>query len=257
MIVKLWLRLALSVSLLIVLTGQALANSVTMFAAASLTNALQDIGAQYKQEKQVDVVLSFASSSTLARQIEAGAPADLYMSADQSWMDYVQKNNSIDVQSRKTLLSNSLVVIVPKDSSQMPLAINEHTDWDSLLQGGRLAVGDPQHVPVGIYAKQALEKLGAWNKIESKLAPTQDVRSGLVLVERSEVSAGIVYSSDALVSPGVKVVGSFPPETYPKVEYPLAIVAGHDNPVVRAFYDYLQGPQAAAIFKQYGFITRQ
>lgn len=254
---KIWLKLTLAVTLCSVLTTQVLAEGITIFAAASLTNALQSITTQYQQEHQTEVTTSFASSSTLARQIEAGAPADLFMSADQKWMDYAQKNQSIDGKSRITLLSNSLVLIAPKDSPQQPLTIDEHTDWNRLLQGGSLAVGDPQHVPVGIYAKQALQKLGAWNILADKLAPAQDVRSGLVLVERGEVPLGIVYSSDALISPKVKVIGHFPQQVYPKVEYPLAIVADHDSPAVRAFYQYLQEPQAAAIFKQYGFITQQ
>lgn len=254
---KIWLHLLLAATLLTTLTGQALANHINVFAAASLTNAMQDIAEQYEKEKHQDVVLSFASSSTLARQIEAGAPADLFISADQKWMDYAQKNHSIDTDSRKTLLSNSLVVIVPKSSKQAPLTIDKDTNWDALLQGGRLAVGDPEHVPVGVYMKQAMENLGVWQQIQDKLAPTQDVRSGLALVERNEVPVGVVYSSDALITPHVKVIGSFPQGSYPNVEYPLAIITGHDNPAVRDFYQYLQEPQATAVFKRYGFTTKQ
>ena len=204
---------------------------MTVFAAASLTNAMQDIAKEYEKEKNVEVVSSFASSSTLARQIEAGAPADLFISADQKWMDYAAGKKSIDSASRTTLLGNSLVVVAPKASAQGEININDKTDWTSLLKGGRLAVGDPEHVPAGIYAKEALQKLGAWETLSPKLAPAEDVRGALALVERS------------------------PEDSHKKVEYPLAIVDGHNSATVSAFYDYLKGPEASAIFKRYGFTT--
>lgn len=160
-----WLRGVVGVSLTLCVAGQALAaeGKVTVFAAASLTNAMQDIAQAYKKEN-VEVVSSFASSSTLARQIEAGAPADLFISADQKWMDYAADKKAIDPATRATLLGNSLVVVAPKASAQGAITIDEKTDWTSLLKGGRLAVGDPQHVPAGIYAKEALQKLGAWRR---------------------------------------------------------------------------------------------
>ena len=156
-----WLRGVVGVSLTLCVAGQALAaeGKVTVFAAASLTNAMQDIAQAYKKEKNVEVVSSFASSSTLARQIEAGAPADLFISADQKWMDYAADKKAIDPATRATLLGNSLVVVAPKASAQGAITIDEKTDWTSLLKGGRLAVGDPQHVPAGIYAKEALHCL--------------------------------------------------------------------------------------------------
>lgn len=159
-----WLRFFAGATLTLSIAGHALAEEgkVTVFAAASLTNAMQDIAKEYKKEKGVEVVSSFASSSTLARQIEAGAPADLFISADQKWMDYAVEKKSIDTASRATLLGNSLVVVAPKASAQGEININDKTDWTSLLKGGRLAVGDPEHVPAGIYAKEALQKLGAW-----------------------------------------------------------------------------------------------
>lgn len=238
--------------------GHALADQakITVFAAASLTNAMQDIASAYKKEKHVDVVSSFASSSTLARQIEAGAPADLFISADQKWMDYAVDKKAIDTATRETLLGNSLVVVAPKSSPTSEIAINAQTNWTRLLNGGRLAVGNPDHVPAGIYAKEALQKLGAWETLSPKLAPAEDVRGALALVERDEAPLGIVYGSDAVASKGVKVVGTFPEDSHKKVEYPLAIVDGHKNATVTAFYDYLKGPQASAIFKQYGFTTR-
>lgn len=253
-----WIKTVLGLTLSLSLAGQAFAdnNKVTVFAAASLTNALQDIATEYKKEHQVDVVSSFASSSTLARQIEAGAPADLFISADQKWMDYAVSKDSIQPDTRANLLENTLVLVAPKVSKQGDITINAQTDWLKLLDGGRLAVGDPDHVPAGIYAKESLQKLGAWDALSSKLAPAEDVRSALALVERDEAPLGIVYGSDAVASKGVKVVAVFPADTHQKVEYPIAIVKGHDTPVVSAFYKYLQGPEAAKVFQQYGFTTK-
>lgn len=254
-----WSRFLTGAALTLCVSGHALAQDgkITVFAAASLTNAMQDIAQAYKKERHVEVVSSFASSSTLARQIEAGAPADLFISADQKWMDYAVDKKSIDTASRTTLLGNSLVVVAPKASDRGDIAINDKTDWVSLLQGGRLAVGDPDHVSAGIYAKEALQKLGAWETLSPKLAPAEDVRGALALVERNEAPLGIVYGSDAVASKGVKVVGTFPEDSHKKVEYPLAIVDGHKNATVTAFYDYLKGPEASAIFKRYGFTTQQ
>ncbi|EPK0740154.1 molybdate ABC transporter substrate-binding protein [Klebsiella aerogenes] len=254
-----WSRFLTGAALTLCVSGHALAQDgkITVFAAASLTNAMQDIAQAYKKERHVEVVSSFASSSTLARQIEAGAPADLFISADQKWMDYAVDKKSIDTATRTTLLGNSLVVVAPKASDRGDITINDKTDWASLLQGGRLAVGDPDHVPAGIYAKEALQKLGAWETLSPKLAPAEDVRGALALVERNEAPLGIVYGSDAVASKGVKVVGTFPEDSHKKVEYPLAIVDGHKNATVTAFYDYLKGPEASAIFKRYGFTTQQ
>ncbi|MBS0847689.1 molybdate ABC transporter substrate-binding protein [Citrobacter sp. JGM124] len=253
-----WARLVLGGALSVALVGQAFAdgNKVTVFAAASLTNALQDIATQYQHTHKVDVVSSFASSSTLARQIEAGAPADLFISADQKWMDYAVSKDSIQPNTRANLLENTLVLVAPKESKQGDVTISAKTDWLKLLDGGRLAVGDPDHVPAGIYAKEALQKLGSWESLSGKLAPAEDVRSALALVERDEAPLGIVYGSDAVASKGVKVVSVFPADTHQKVEYPIGIIKGHDTPVVQAFYQYLQGPEAAKIFQQYGFTTK-
>ncbi|CNI41617.1 MULTISPECIES: molybdate ABC transporter substrate-binding protein [Yersinia] len=231
-------------------------DNITVFAAASLTNALQDIAAQYKKEKQVDVVSSFASSSTLARQIEQGAPADLFISADQQWMDYAIDKQQIVTNTRYTLLGNELVLIAPLDSKITKVEIDKKTDWKKLLDGGRLAVGDPDHVPAGIYAKEALEYLGAWETLAPVMARADNVRNAMTLVERAEAPLGIVYGSDAVASKKVKVVGMFPEASHKPVEYPMAIVKGHENPTVTAFYDYLKTPAAAAIFKNYGFTPR-
>lgn len=246
-----------SAALLAAFSGTTMAaENITVFAAASLTNALQDIAAQYKKEKQVDVVSSFASSSTLARQIEQGAPADLFISADQQWMDYAIDKQQIVANTRYTLLGNELVLIAPQDSKIDKVEIDKKTDWKKLLDGGRLAVGDPDHVPAGIYAKEALENLGAWETLAPVMARADNVRNAMTLVERSEAPLGIVYGSDAIASKKVKVVGIFPEATHKPVEYPMAIVKSHENPTVTAFYDYLKTPAAAAIFKNYGFTPR-
>ncbi|WP_337008399.1 molybdate ABC transporter substrate-binding protein [Pantoea sp. AS142] len=236
------------------LAGQAVAaDNITVFAAASLTNAMQDIASRYKQEKGVTIISSFASSSTLARQIEQGAPADLFISADQQWMDDAVAKKSVITSSRYTLLGNDLVLIAPRSAAAKAVTLDPQTDWKTLLRGERLAVGDPDHVPAGIYAKEALQKLGAWQSVAPVLAPANNVRAALALVERNETPYGIVYGSDAVASDKVQVVGRFPATSHKPVEYPMAIVNDHDNSVVKAFYDYLKGPQAAAIFKHYGF----
>ena len=245
-----------SAALLAAFSSSAMAADITVFAAASLTNALQDIAAQYKKEKQVDVVASYASSSTLARQIEQGAPADLFISADQQWMDYAIDKQQMVANTRYTLLGNELVLIAPKDSKITKVAIDKKTDWKKLLEGGRLAVGDPDHVPAGIYAKESLENLGAWVTLAPEMARANNVRSAMALVERAEAPLGIVYGSDAIASDKVKVVGVFPEASHKPVEYPMAIVKGHENPTVTAFYDYLKSPAAAVIFEKYGFTTR-
>ncbi|PQQ24477.1 molybdate ABC transporter substrate-binding protein [Photorhabdus luminescens] len=229
------------------------AEKVTLFAAASLTNALDDIALQYKQKTKGEVAASYASSSTLARQIEQGAPADIFISADQQWMDYVAGKKLIIDETRLTMLGNQLVLIAPKASRLNKVDINKETKWKSLLEGGRLAVGDPDHVPVGIYAKESLQYLGAWETVNPLLARTNNVRSGLALVERAEVPLGIVYGSDVVASDKVKVVGIFPEESHKPIEYPMAIIKDHSNPAVLDFYEYLKTPEAVAIFKRYGF----
>lgn len=254
-----YLSVVLSAVLLIagIATAQAqAAEKITVFAAASLTNALQDIAIQYKKEKNVNVISSFASSSTLARQIELGAPADLFISADRQWMDYSVKKQQMVNNTTYILLGNELVLIAPKTSTLKRVEINNETQWATLLGSNRLAVGDPDHVPAGIYAQEALQKLGAWTTLEPKLARANNVRAALALVERNESPLGIVYGSDAIASQKVKVIGIFPVSSHKPVEYPMAIVKGHESKIVDDFYDYLKGPAAAKIFQHYGFTPR-
>lgn len=232
------------------------AEKITVFAAASLTNAMNEISEQFQKESKVEVVSSYASSSTLARQIEQGAPANLFISANQQWMDYAIDKQLMVENTRYTLLGNELVLIAPKDSKIEKVDINKQTDWKKLLDGGRLAVGNPDHVPVGIYAKEALNYLGAWDTVNPMLARTNNVRSGMALVERDEAPLGIVYGSDAVASQKVKVVGIFPADSHKPVEYPMAIVKDQDNKATRDFYEYLKTPEASEVFKRYGFTPR-
>jgi molybdate transport system substrate-binding protein len=229
------------------------AQELTVFAAASLTDAMKDISTQWAKAGHQPLRMSFDSSSTLARQIEAGAPANLFASADEKWMDYLAQKNLIVADTRKDLLGNDLVLVVPADK---PLHVTIDSSFNLLgLLGasGRLAVGDPAHVPVGIYAEQALKKLGWWDAIAPRLAPTADVRAGLLLVERGEAPAGIVYATDAAASKAVMVAGTFPADSHDPVSYPFAVTKSGDTPEARALLAFLAGPQARAVFVQRGF----
>ena len=246
------MRLLLFVCMLLV-PLLARAQELTVFAAASLTDAMKDVSAQWTQAGHKPLRMSFGSSSTLARQIEQGAPANLFASADTKWMDYLAEKNLIVADTRKDLLGNDLVLVVPADKPQH-VTIGPGFDLLSLLgTNGRIATGDPAHVPVGIYAEQALRKLGQWDAIAPRLARTDDVRAALLLVERGEAPAGIVYATDAAVSKGVIVAGTFPAGSHDPVSYPFAVVKSGDTPEARALMAFLEGPQARAIFVQCGF----
>jgi molybdate transport system substrate-binding protein len=229
------------------------AQELTVFAAASLTDAMKDVSAQWVKAGHQPLRMSFGSSSTLARQIEQGAPANVFASADEKWMDYLADKNLIVADSRQDLLGNDLVLVVPTDK---PRHVTVGTGFDLIgLLGptGRLAVGDPAHVPVGIYAEQALKKLDMWANVEPRLARTDDVRSGLLLVERGEAPAGIVYATDASVSKGVMVAGTFPASSHDPISYPFALIKAGDTPEARALLAFLAGSQARAVFVQRGF----
>lgn len=228
---------------------------IVVFAAASLTNAMQDIAAAYEAKTHVHVVNAFASSSTLARQIENGAPAQIFASADSQWMDYVQQRGLIGAASRKDIVGNALVLIAPQSSPLTARGIDAHFPWAKLLAGGRLAIGDPSHVPAGIYAKQALQHLGAWDAVEPHLAPAEDVRAALVYVDRTEAPLGIVYLTDARNDPKVKIVGMFPKDSHPPIVYPFALVKGAPAPA-RSYFEFLTGKTAMAIFTHYGFTAK-
>jgi molybdate transport system substrate-binding protein len=243
-------RLLLLLSLLLV--PPARAEDITVFAAASLTDALGEIGKAYEAKGGGRIVASFASSSDLARQIEHGAPADIFISADQQWADYLDQRGLIEKGSRLNLLSNELVLVAPAGSTAN-LAIGPGFPLDRALADNRLAVGDPDHVPAGIYARQALESLGVWRSVENKLARAGSVRAALAFVERGECPLGIVYRSDALSDSMVRVVGVFPADSHPPVTYPAALVAGRHSQAALEFLHYLLMPDAARIFKKYGF----
>jgi molybdate transport system substrate-binding protein len=229
------------------------AQELTVFAAASLTDAMKDVSALWTKAGHPPLTLSFGASSTLARQIEEGVPAALFASADEKWMDYLAQKDLIAADTRKDLLGNDLVLVVPADK---PIHVTLGPDFDLLgLLGpnGRLATGDPAHVPVGIYAEQALRKLRWWDKVAPRLARTDDVRAALLLVERGEAPAGIVYATDAAVSKAVMVAGTFPASSHDPVAYPFAVVKAHDTPEARALLTFLAGPQAREVFVQRGF----
>ena len=228
---------------------------VTVFAAASLTNAMQDVADAHARATGVKVKLSFAASSTLARQIEAGAGAQLFVSADEQWMDYLARRDLIEPATRRVLLGNRLALVVPADR---PLRVEIGADggWLAGLPAGRIATGDPAHVPVGRYAEQALKRLGAWGVVAPRLARADNVRNALVLVERGEAAAGIVYATDAAASSKVAVAALFPEGTHDPVSYPVALLKGHGQGDARALYEFLDGPAARTAFVKHGFQVR-
>jgi molybdate transport system substrate-binding protein len=229
------------------------AQELTVFAAASLTDAMKDVSALWTKAGHPALRMSFGASSTLARQIEQGAPANLFASADEKWMDYLADKQLIAPGTRQDLLSNDLVLVVPADKP-LHVTIGPGFDLMGLLgANGRLATGDPAHVPVGIYAEQALKKLGWWDSVSPRLARTDDVRAALLLVERGEAPAGIVYATDAAVSKAVMVAGTFPANSHDPISYPFAVTKSGDTQEARSLLTFLAGPQARAVFVQRGF----
>lgn len=245
------LLLYLLISLFLPLTAHA--QGLTVFVAASLTDAMKEISAKWAAAGHQPLRLSFGASSTLARQIEQGAPANMFASADEKWMDYLAKQQLIAADTRKALLGNDLVLVV-RASRPLHVTINANFDLSGLLGAdGRLATGDPAHVPVGIYAEQALRKLGLWDRIAPHLARAEDVRAAMLLVERGEAPAGIVYATDAAVSKSVMIAGIFPADSHDPVTYPFAVTKSGDTAEARALLAFLAGPQARVVFVQRGF----
>jgi len=226
--------------------------SLIVFAAASIKNALDDIDAAYTAKTGVKVVASYAASSALAKQIEQGAPADIFVSADTDWMDYATAKKNINEPTRVNLLGNSIVLIAPRDSKIDNVAIAPGFDLAKLAGDGKIATGDVKAVPVGKYAKAALEKLGAWQAAEPKFAMAESVRAALTLVARDEAVLGIVYSTDAKVEPGVKIVGTFPPDSHPAIIYPVAATSTAKAEAA-GYLAFLRASPAKAIFEKYGF----
>ncbi|MGB8434259.1 MAG: molybdate ABC transporter substrate-binding protein [Burkholderiales bacterium] len=252
---RLFARASVAIALALV-AAPAAAQGVTVFAAASLTNALQDVGKAYVAQGGKPVKFSFASSSTLAKQIESGGAADIFASADEKWMDYLAERNLIVESTRSSRLGNSLVLITPGDDKRT-VKIHRGMNLAGMIGDGKLATGDPAHVPVGRYAQQASTWLGEWETVAPKIARADNVRGALFLVERGEAPFGIVYGTDAAVSGDkVHIAGTFPPESHTPISYPFAIVANRDRPEVRKFFDFLFSAPAQGIFRKAGFTVK-
>jgi molybdate transport system substrate-binding protein len=226
--------------------------TVTVFAAASMKNALDDIDAAFTRSTGIKAVASYAASSALIKQIENGAPADVFASADLDWMDYGAQKKLIKDDTRVNLLGNRLVLIAPRDSKIGNVTIAPGFDLATLAGDGRIATGDVRAVPVGKYAKAALEKLGVWAAAEPKFAMSDNVRTALTLVARGEAVLGIVYETDAKVEPGVRIVGAFPPDSHPAIVYPVAATVTA-KPEANDYLAFLRSQAAKNVFERYGF----
>jgi molybdate transport system substrate-binding protein len=225
--------------------------AIVVFGAASLTNVLQDIGTDYTRQTGQEVTFSFAASSVLARQIEAGTRADVFVSADEEWMDYLQTRNLIQAKTRHDIIMNRLVLIAPA-ASDIKLHIAPHFALAAALGKERLAVGDPGSVPAGRYARAALANLGVWSDVSAHLVPAEDVRSALAFVARAETPLGIVYETDALIEPRVRIVDTFPDDSHAPITYPVALMATAKAGAGR-FVGYIKSPAGRAVFAHYGF----
>jgi molybdate transport system substrate-binding protein len=226
--------------------------TLTVFAAASLRNALDDVNAAFTKASNIKVTASYAATSALAKQLEAGAPADVFLSADLKWMDYAVEKKLVKADTRFNLLGNKLVLIAGKDSKLGTQQIGQGFDIVKLAGDGRIAVADTKAVPAGRYAKAALEKLGIWSAAEPKLAQAENVRATLAYVARGETPIGIVYETDAKVEPNVKIVGYFPDGSYPPVTYPAAATV-NAKAAASKYLDFLRTGPAKAVFEKYGF----
>ena len=228
---------------------------LTVFAAASLKEALDEAAAAYRKQTGVPVRVSYAASSALARQIEQGAPADVFFSADLEWMDYLQQRNRLDVATRRSLLGNRLVLIAPR-ASKARVDLKRPATLLAALGDGRLAVGQTRTVPAGKYAKASLESLSLWNGVRPRLAESESVRAALMLVARGETPLGIVYASDAKAEPGVRVVATFPEDSHPPIVYPVAALRGARAAQAARFVQWLASPDADALFTKRGFAVK-
>lgn len=227
--------------------------AVTVFAASSLTDVLKQIRDLYAAEGHTAPVFNFAASSELARQIEQGAGADIFISADEAWMDYLVERSLIDAASRETLLTNTLVLVAPSDKL-ITLDLKPGMDLAGALKGGKLSMAHPDSVPAGKYGKEALEKLGAWTAVEASVVRAENVRSALRFVETGEAAAGIVYATDAKAAgASVTVVGTFPSDSHKSITYPAAITAGTGEGAARDFLAFLGSEKASAVFQNAGF----
>ena len=250
------MRIVAATAVLALMAGgvpsRAQAADVLVFAAASLKNAMDDAVGAFEQAGGDKVNVSYGASSALAKQIEAAAPADMFISADLDWMDYVEKRSLIQTETRKSLLGNRLVMVEPATST-LHVDIMPNFPLAKLLNGGRLAMADPDAVPAGRYGKAALEKLGVWSSVQDKVARAENVRAALFFVARSEAPLGIVYATDAAAEKGVKIAGVFPENTHPPIVYPIALTSRSKNPAAAKFLAFLESPAAKPLFEKQGF----
>ncbi|MBW6424951.1 molybdate ABC transporter substrate-binding protein [Rhizobium sp. XQZ8] len=221
---------------------------VTVFAAASMKNALDNANKAWGKE----VTVSYAASGALAKQIESGAPADIFISADLDWMKYVSEKKLVKEDTKSNWLGNRLVLVAPKDAAK-PVEIKPGFDLASLLKGGKLAMGEPKAVPAGKYGQAALEKLGVWSSVEKSVALADSVRSALAFVSRGEAPYGIVYQTDVTADPGVAMVGKFPEDSHPPIIYPIAILTESKSKDAPAYLEFLKSAKAAPFFEKEGF----
>jgi molybdate transport system substrate-binding protein len=233
-------------------TAAAQGAPLLVFAAASMKNALDDADALFERQKGMKVVASYAASSALAKQIEAGAPADIFISADLDWMDYVEQRKLIRPGTRANLLGNKIVLIAPTGST-LRLTIAPNFPLAQALGDGRLAMADPASVPAGKYGKAALEALGVWSAVAGKIAPAENVRTTLLLVSRGETPLGIVYQTDAAADPSVKILAGFPANTHPPIVYPVALLQSSSNPAAADYLAFLKSAAARPSFEKQGF----
>lgn len=240
--------LALSLS-----AAAAHADEVVVFAAASLTNSLNEVGEGFAARTGHRMRPSYAASSALAKQVEQGAPAHVFASADLKWMDYLAEKKLVVADSRFNLLGNSLVLVAPLDSKLARQELTAKTDIAALADGGRIATGNPDSVPVGLYFRQAMERAGQWAAVSSKIAAADSVRAALAFVERGEAPLGVVYATDAAASRKVKVVGVFPDSMHDTIVYPFALINGKETPAAKAFLEYLRTNEAKGVFAKHGF----
>jgi len=248
-----WLAGALAAAGLALLPVLAAAGErVTVFAAASTATALAEIAAAFTRKTGTAIVPVHAASSILAKQIANGAPAQIYISANTAWMDYLAEVDAGVAASRRDLLANRLVLVAPREENPR-LELSAGADLAGLLGDRRLAVGDPDHVPAGIYGRTALRKLSLWRSVRGSLARMTDVRAALALVERGEAAAGIVYASDARITDGVVVVDHFPADSHSPILYPAALIGTEPGAAARDFFAFLFSPTAADVFARHGF----
>ena len=246
-----WLVLFCGV-LCILARGSLASETVMVYAAASLTSALQEL-AQRAEKHDLPLRLSFGGSSVLAKQIAQGAPADIFISANVNWVDFLSEQGLIEDDTRVSLLTNALVIIAPQNET-FHISVRPDFDFPKAFSG-RLALGDPSHVPAGIYARQALEHLGWWLALKNRIAPATDVRGALALVGRAECPVGIVYATDAAISQKVTTIAVLPDALHTPIQYPIAVIKNRQSAQTDAVMNFLQSAEATAVFRRYGFLA--